>query len=607
MVARPHGSRFAARASGGAAAFSLAELMIALGILGIGLLFIAAALPVGVDYQRQSVDRTTGDAAAAQALKIVEASMRTSGTLIASDGRTPSRYTNTNPAPRIDTIFRPRLRDVNGNRVTDTPAEDAVAAGVLNNYEPLFKVRPLTMQNVSMVPAPATSQNLRGQLVVDERERVIDAYLKMLANAGRSNTPYTFTANATTLLYEVDYLPTTDPSQALIWSSLRNPAVSAAARFFPTLERENSYTPSDFFNAPQVFRPVTSPEGSRLPGSNAIAAGSVGKETLKLADRRFAWTAFYRRISYNKIVNTWNGNGPVNNILGDGSDSVSEGNPLDYEIIVVVTRRANANDRYAEQFVGTTIDDFARPRAVLPNEVTPVTAVPANNATTADTGGDRAAPVPWLVMFDPTKTTQNDSALPVLDAGQYDARNVIPVSSSAAAGRSVPGSRALLPDAVSQSATLTFRCTKYVGRLLPVGSVIIPAVNDDFPAALVTGTGIYGPLGSLRASGTFAQNDCRRAGFTPHRPDELPIYEVVQRPDEETVVVKNNGAYPWVNAAYASGRDAALFPCWVVPPAFSERLSSSDPDARLRSQPVYSTKSNIVAVVRKVVRLKEIQ
>ena len=56
-------------------AFSLAEMMIALAILAMGLLVIGAALPIGIRYTRTSVNIATGEAAAEYALDLIEQSV----------------------------------------------------------------------------------------------------------------------------------------------------------------------------------------------------------------------------------------------------------------------------------------------------------------------------------------------------------------------------------------------------------------------------------------------------------------------------------------------------------------------------------------------------
>ena len=77
---------------------------------------------------------------------------------------------------------------------------------------------------------------------------------------------------------------------------------------------------------------------------------------------------------------------------------------------------------------------------------------------------------------------------------------------------------------------------------------------------------------------------------------EQPIYDVVERPDDTTVIVRNNGFYPWVASGNPSHTQA--WPVWVIPPAFVERDSTG--------QPVYERTSPILKVIRRTVTLREI-
>ena len=207
---------------------------------------------------------------------------------------------------------------------------------------------------------------------------------------------------------------------------------------------------------------------------------------------------------------------------------------------MVAARRPSVNHRFAQQ-------DWTQPLNLplaYPDVGAPV-------------GPDRLAPVPWLVVF---------QALPVPPVFFTDGQS---------------GDRFFDTSFPGDAPTLRFTCTQEVGRLLPEGSILIPAVNDDRP-------------GGTQPPPPPAPN--RFAGFVPHAPDALPIYEVVERPDEFTVIVKNNGFYPWVNTATGCG--AQHWPVWVIPPAFRERDSTG--------QPVFERRSPILAVARRYIRLREI-
>jgi len=119
-----------------------------------------------------------------------------------------------------------------------------------------------------------------------------------------------------------------------------------------------------------------------------------------------------------------------------------------------------------------------------------------------------------------------------------------------------------------------------------VGSVFIPARNDRL-SRLDAGQTHFGPL--------------TRTGW--------PIYEVVSRPDETTVVVKYNGYFPVYGEANNPSNPstwrrapAARWPVWVIPPA-SEDVVGSGSSAR----PVFTNKSPILAVARRYIRLPNLR
>ena len=205
---------------------------------------------------------------------------------------------------------------------------------------------------------------------------------------------------------------------------------------------------------------------------------------------------------------------------GSGSD------PLLYEVIVVVARRPSVHHRFPTQDLTTPL---GAPRAI-------------NTPLSPTIGPGRLAPEPWLVTF---------TSLPPFP----------PLNTS------LPGQRILQNQSVD-APRLTFGCTLEVGRLLPVGSIFIPAANDRL------------------SSGS--------TGFVPHSPNSLPIYEVIERPDLNTVVVENNGLYPWVS----TGSTAFNWPVWVIPPSYSSYDASNQPDLEGRSP--------IISVARRLIRLREI-
>ncbi len=494
-------------------AFSIAELLIALIVLGIGLLFIAAAIPVGVRYTEQTIDLTLGDAAAANAMQQVELALSTSHPLV--DAAVASVAPEDS---RLDRIFRPRDGQI--GEVKGTPP-DAFVNPANNTYEPLVKVRPLVMNNLQR-----TNNDPPWEETVDPLESVIYEYLTAIGMKFDMSNP----------IREVDILPGTNPALGLE----DNPILPAAARVFPPLETTTRFTVEDFLFGNQGQEPYRRYEPRYGSDNNPPLLGDSDFEQLeaqRVAARRVSWTAFYRRVSY-----------------AAGSD------PLLYEIIVVVTARPTDRHRFAVQDLsgGGGFGRFIEPVAVAPS------------STLADTvGAEVVGPVPWLVMFDDSAGTM---PLPLLNQGSND----FDPDCTANPNRVPYASFVDRP-------TLTFKVSRTVGSMLPVGSIFLPALNDV--------RDVQPPDCSLR-----------QTGFVPHAPETLPVYEVVQRPDATTVVVKNNGFYPWVVSN--NPQDTMAWPVWVIPPAFLSRGPNAD---GATNQPVFENQSPILTVLRKVVRLPEVR
>ncbi len=164
-------------------------------------------------------------------------------------------------------------------------------------------------------------------------------------------------------------------------------------------------------------------------------------------------------------------------------------------------------------------------------------------------GADTPVPVPWLLTF---------TGLPTPAGGGFD-----PVTA--------------FPYMLGQNpATVIFNCDPSVSGLFPVGSIFIPARNDVHPS-----TAMLTPVDYV--------------SFGPPAPNTLPIYEVVQRPNDTTVVVKYNGYYPRQGTSIPT--IPSYWPVWVIPPAYEEGPSTN---------PVLPDRSPIVAVARRYIRLREI-
>jgi prepilin-type N-terminal cleavage/methylation domain-containing protein len=74
----------------------------------------------------------------------------------------------------------------------------------------------------------------------------------------------------------------------------------------------------------------------------------------------------------------------------------------------------------------------------------------------------------------------------------------------------------------------------------------------------------------------------------------LPIFEVIDRPDDETIIVRNEGLAPWVSQAVRDNDRHLYWPVWIVPPPFDTESSAS---------PNYDSDSPIVSIQSQTVRL----
>lgn len=491
--------------------------MIALVILGLGLLFIAAALPVGLEYTRQTVDLATGEATADYALEQFELTLRSAGNNL-YDPTLAAALPPGSPI-RLDDVHRPRNTSATPPLYPLNPT-----------YEPFIKVRPLVVGNLRMGNVTAGTR-----AIVDDVESTIGTYVSAVGLA-------------------VGPLETDFNMGALTGLSLgENHVFPGLARVYPPIEPVTTFSVNGFFNGdPELDRgyPSYGPRFATPQFTGSLSVAQQQREQQKALDRRLAWTAFYRRLSYQPDPGT-------DGTVGTPDDLSLD--PLRYEIILVVTRRPSANHRFPRQDLatGSGFVPFETPSAWSP--ATP----PGDDATV---GTDRAAPMPWLVTFD----SANPQALPTLATTQYVRTGTAPNFQ-----------RVLVASFPGDPPTLTFRCAAPapgqvgVGDLLPVGSFFIPAVNDQryLPAP---------------------PNPPQAVGFVPSTTEALPIYEVVERPDDTTVIVKNNGHYPWL----AAGLDASRWPVWVIPPSFVERDSDN--------RPVLDQKSPIIQIVRRTVTLREV-
>jgi hypothetical protein len=235
-----------------AAAFSLAELMIALAILGMGLLVIGRALPAGVQLTKDAADLSTGAAAAEYGLDTVERRLCMRWQI------TDPLSTDPAAVVRPPTMFQPRL-PVNMGDVSQN-ATPRVA------YEPLIKVRPVFTQNVvaggnsGTVGNPIFNPQLTGYKIWSE-EQIAQWFVE--AGYGTGLAPNE---------YDLEWMRPAIPASEIVY-----PPVQYA-------EAASERTPAAFFNEPYDF----------VRWDHA-AATETREQVLT---RTIGWVSFIRRVSY---------------------------------------------------------------------------------------------------------------------------------------------------------------------------------------------------------------------------------------------------------------------------------------------------------------------
>lgn len=226
--------------------FSLAEMMIALVILGFGLLVVGAALPVGFTYTKQTVDRATGDAAVEYALDTIERQIR-----LVRDV-----YNQSNPTQlrQFADIFQPRIGAGFPNQ------------GRVNlDHEPIIKVRPLLAATIGATPSfPAPPGNVFGTVNPLGGHNQVVARLRYF---------YTSVLNSGPVQEELDIAGWVLP---------------------PLSPLDTIYPPA----ANQVLYPNISQFGYFAARYNRRAVDQVPEQIERSMAQPIRWTAFYRRVSY---------------------------------------------------------------------------------------------------------------------------------------------------------------------------------------------------------------------------------------------------------------------------------------------------------------------
>lgn len=334
-------------------AFSLAELMIALAVLGMGLLVIAAALPAGVKYTKQTVDQATGAAAADYAFELIEQNVALRDKIVDPNTAPPTLR-------HAPTLFQPRFPPGSGDLLKEDgsfgadgildvgrPARLLTAPNPL--VEPIVKVRPLFVQNVEAQPGGGGDEFNERE---PEAENAIFRWLNMVWSGG--------------FAYPLDQREC-QPGDSIAGFNrgwLR-PALPSITTVYPAVTTDTEQKPSDFIDNPYAPQPLSDAGGSPL-----------GYETRKALERRTVWTAFYRRVSY-----------------------APEADPALYEFIVVVCRRPTKKHWFPVQ----DADYGGKPLTGDPEPL-------------SYDRGDYGAltPVPWLVTFSPLV---NALPVPPMDGG----------------------------------------------------------------------------------------------------------------------------------------------------------------------------------------------
>jgi prepilin-type N-terminal cleavage/methylation domain-containing protein len=373
--------------------FSLVEMMIALLVLAFGVLIVGAALPIGIEYARKTTNAATGEATASYALDIIESYVRTSDTAI--DSLTHVRK---------DALFRPRQ-----SALPHPLIGQYTFNGRERDYEPYVKVRPFVFGNEDLTPARVVSPSTDPQPIPpDEGELIINAYMTLLNPGTVDGRAYEWAE------YDSGYTDALRP-----YSLYDQPSIPGIARVYPPVAH---YIPQGFtFVHPSVRELAPyDPNVWTVPRSgNVLKPDVTNVERLRAAERLVAWTAFYRRVSYQ-----------------------SDSDPDLYEVIVLVTRRPTQRHRYPYQiYQDPDFKSVFRRSQALPIDM--------GGTRTNGPGPDRLAPMPWLVTF---------KRLPPQPAwvGRRDRRL----------------------NQVDPAGPLEFVCTNRTSKLFPPGQVFIPAVND---------------------------------------------------------------------------------------------------------------------------------
>ncbi len=169
-------------------AYTLAELMIAIGVLGIGMVMAAALFPLGLRENQEAARLTIGSMVVDNGMAISQMTIHQVG--FGGDS-------NTTPAVAMTNVLTPLLQASTCRKSIDQyPVTDSSTADPNNRYGFVTLGRNTNYENPSLTPTASTMQN---QLVVVayERMRSSTASTVFCTNKNSSGTALQYTLDPT--------------------------------------------------------------------------------------------------------------------------------------------------------------------------------------------------------------------------------------------------------------------------------------------------------------------------------------------------------------------------------------------------------------------------
>jgi len=179
--------------------------MIALAILGMGLLVIGAALPVGLRYTRESVNIATGQAAAEHALDLIAQNVCLARRILGPPDREPG-------------LFQPR---------------DVASGDFDPSYEPVIKVRPFYVRSINATPGSVTF--------------------------GEESDPAWGASVEQAIYYCLTSLAVTNDTRECDYFGWMYAALASVAQVYPPITPDAPFLQSEFFADKYHARPVLGP------------------------------------------------------------------------------------------------------------------------------------------------------------------------------------------------------------------------------------------------------------------------------------------------------------------------------------------------------------